>query len=274
MKNYNKILEAINRGIQLALDDFEEAEVQNIKSKQIQNKDYTKEYIDLMEEAIDLGLPSGTLWGKYNLGVDQNQLFKASDWYGDYYAWGELEPNKTNKRGKFYFDWSNYKYGKDHNALTKYCNMSKNGLNGFTDNLSELLPEDDAAYQNKKFHNYKFHIPSKEQFEELLNYTKNYWVNNYDPNKTIHNPKDDGGIQGLNGRVFEGKNENQLFIPAAGYCDGTVIYNVGYSCFTWSSSLCLLFPFCVYYMNFDSDSINVYGNSRHYGYNVRPVIKL
>ena len=28
MKNYNKILEAVNRGIQLALDDFEDDEAQ------------------------------------------------------------------------------------------------------------------------------------------------------------------------------------------------------------------------------------------------------
>ena len=87
MKNYNKILEAVNRGIQLALDDFDDDEVQNIKSKQIQNRDYTKEYLDLMkDEVVDLGLPSKTLWCKYNLGVNQNQLSIASDWYGDYYA--------------------------------------------------------------------------------------------------------------------------------------------------------------------------------------------
>ena len=33
MKLTNKILEAVNRGIQLALDDFDDDEVQNIKSK-------------------------------------------------------------------------------------------------------------------------------------------------------------------------------------------------------------------------------------------------
>ena len=68
MKNYNKILEAINKGIQLALDDFDDEEqVQNVKSKQVQNRDYTKEYLDLMKVVVDLGLPSGTLWCKYNL---------------------------------------------------------------------------------------------------------------------------------------------------------------------------------------------------------------
>ena len=50
MKNYNKILEAINNGIQLALDDFDDEEqVQNIKSKQVQNRDYTKEYLEWTE---------------------------------------------------------------------------------------------------------------------------------------------------------------------------------------------------------------------------------
>ena len=50
MKNYNKILEAVNRGIKLALDDFDDEEiVQNIKSKQVQNRDYTKEYLDFYD---------------------------------------------------------------------------------------------------------------------------------------------------------------------------------------------------------------------------------
>ena len=86
MKNYNKILEAVNRGIQLALDDFnDEVQVQNVKSKQIQNRDYTKEYLDLLSDVVvDLGLPSGTLWCKYNLDVDPNQLSKAEDWCGNY----------------------------------------------------------------------------------------------------------------------------------------------------------------------------------------------
>ena len=50
MKNYIKILEAVNRGIKLALDDFDDEEqVQNVKSKQVQNRDYTKEYLDFYD---------------------------------------------------------------------------------------------------------------------------------------------------------------------------------------------------------------------------------
>ena len=260
MKNYNKILEAINRGINLALDDFDDEEqVQNIKSKQILNRDYTKEYLDLLrDEVVDLGLPSGTLWCKYNLDVNQNQLSKVEDWYGSYYAWGELEPNKKE------YDWNNYKFIHT-DGLSKYNKK---------DNLTELLPEDDAAYQNKKFYNFKFHIPTEEQCKELIKYTNNYWVRNYDLNKNIHNPEDDGGILGLNGRVFEGKNGNQMFIPAAGSCDKTHIQGIGTYCYLWSSSLNLVFYNNAYHLNFNSDNIGKYISNRYFGNNIRPVINL
>ena len=268
MKNYNKILEAINRGIQLALDDFDDEEqVQHVKSKQVYNRDYTKEYLDLMKEVVDLGLPSGTLWCKYNLGVNQNQLAKAEDWYGNYYAWGELQGNKP------IYKLDNYKFGNDYRELTKYCNNPKYGLNSFTDNLTELLPEDDVAYQNKKLYNFKFHIPTKEQCEELLKYTKNYWINNYDPSKTEHNSDDDEGIQGLNGRVFEGKNGNQLFIPAAGCRYGSYINNAGSYCRLWSSSLLLSSPYSAYYLYFSSGIIYMSNHGdRFIGYSVCPVL--
>ena len=38
-------------------------------------------------EYVDLGLPSGTLWATCNVGAD------TPEGYGDYFAWGEIEPN-------------------------------------------------------------------------------------------------------------------------------------------------------------------------------------
>ena len=279
MKTYKQILEAINRGIQLALDDFDDDEpVQNIKSKQVQNRDYTKEYLDLMNDVVDLGLPSKSLWSKYNLGVNPNQLIIPEDWYGDCYAWGEIEPNKTDKDGAICFDWSNYKYGNLSNKstkyrLTKYCSDPDYGLKHFKDNLTELLPEDDAAYQNKKLHKFKFHIPTKEQFEELIKYTNNYWVNNYDSNKLKHNPEDDGGVQGLNGYMFEGKNGNQLFIPATSYCNSYKINNDTEG-LLWASSLNFLFPNNAYSLWFKANYIRTGSMYRCVGLPIRPVINL
>ena len=214
MKNYKQILEAINKGIQLALDDYQDIEPNSSISSTndvIDTEDVIQKQIDLMKETVDLGLPSGTLWCKYNLGVNPNQLTKPENWYGDYYAWGELKPNKT-FRDFTYFYYDNYKwYDKQTTKYTKYNEQ---------DNLVQLLPEDDAAYQNKHVGNYKCHIPTKEQCEELINYTKKYWVKNYDPNKTVHNPEDDKGIYDLNGTLFISKiNNAELFIPDASYHD-------------------------------------------------------
>ena len=81
MKKYKQILEAVSRGIQLALDDFDDEEqVQNVKSKQVNHRDYSKEYLDLLrDEVVDLDLPSRSLWCKYNLGVDPTKLLSPED---------------------------------------------------------------------------------------------------------------------------------------------------------------------------------------------------
>lgn len=49
----------------------------------------------ILEDVIDLGLPSGTLWAKRNIvhdgGTGFNNMFVSSDYeYGSYYAWGEV----------------------------------------------------------------------------------------------------------------------------------------------------------------------------------------
>ena len=185
MKNYNKIIEAVNRGIQLALDDFDDEQVQNVKSKQVQNRDYTKEYLDFIKDVVDLGLPSETGWFKYNLGTDYKKLNEnpsdsiPEDWYGIPYAWGKIKTQM----------------------------VFINGTNNIGLKLSELTPEYDVAYQN--MHHYAqfyFHMPTKEQFEELLKYTENKPIKNYK------------NIIGLNGLELTSKiNGNKLFLPASGY---------------------------------------------------------
>ena len=280
MKSYKQILEAINKGIKFALDDFDDEELKGQVNSKVKHRGGWNEYLDLMKEVVDLGLPSGTLWCKYNLDVNPNQLSKPENWYGKYYAWGELEGNKTDEDGIICFNYNNYKFEKNF-GLTKYCNDPEYGLNGFTDNLTQLLPEDDAAYQNKHIGNYKFYIPTKEQCMELINYTNSYWVKNYDPNKLVHNPKDDGGIYGLDGGIFEGKNGNQLFIPAAGTRQGLCQYNVGLCGRLWSSSLYLKNCIHAFSLSFDSNIITIYSDERTNGYeermdgfNIRPVLNL
>ena len=150
----------------------------------------------LHNQFVDLGLPSGTIWCKYNLGVDFNKLDKAKYWFGKYYAWGETF-------SKSYYDQRKYKYGHKYNYYLKYCNDAKFGK---IDNLNVLELEDDAAYVNKPFEkiNIDVCIPSVQQFKELLSNTKHYWIRDYQD------------IQGLDGCQLDGNNGNSIFLPAGG----------------------------------------------------------
>ena len=196
MKNYKQILEAINRGLQMALDDFDDEEqVQNIKSKQVQNRDYIFEEIN---NFVDLGLPSGTLWNAYNLGVDPNHLDQYQYWNGGYYQWGESEPafNQLTDneiiKNKF-LAVIKQKYLYDYNT----------GKKGFR----VIQPEDDPV--SILYKSEKYHIPSEEQFEELKNNTTKRFVKNYK------------NVQQLDGLLLTGKNGKEIFFPANGFIENT-----------------------------------------------------
>ena len=155
---------------------------------------------------VDLGLPSGTLWATCNVGADNPED------YGDYFAWGETQPKDT-------YNWSTYQYcNGSSSTLTKYCNNSSYGYNGFTDNLTTLLPEDDAVTANWGA---DWRMPTKEEWQELYQNTTHTW--------TTQN--------GVNGRLFTASNGNSLFLPAAGYRNYSNLGNAGSYGYYWSSSL-------------------------------------
>ena len=144
------------------------------------------EEIIINHDYVDLGLPSGTLWATCNVGAN------SPEEYGDYFAWGETQP-KTD------YDWSTYQYCNGNaNTLTKYCNKSEYGYNGYTDDLNTLLLEDDAANVNWGS---DWHIPSKADWEELIINTNASWMT----------------INGIRGVLLTASNGNNIFLPAAGY---------------------------------------------------------
>ena len=84
---------------------------------------------------------------------------------------------------------------------------------------------------------------------------------------------DDGGIQGLNGTIFEGNNGVQMFIPATGFYNCSDECWNGTGCCSWSSSLGLRQD-TAYYLNFNSINIRLFTVDRYYGFTIRPVINL
>ena len=192
---------------------------------------------------VDLGLPSGTLWATCNIGAS------SPEDYGNYIAWGEMSTKST-------YDWSTYKWCKGSvRTLTKYCNNSNFGNNGFTDNKTELDPEDDAAYVNWGS---DWRMPSLEQFEELINssYTTTEW--------TTQN--------GVKGRLItSNSNGNSVFLPAAGYRDGSSLSGAGSEGDYWSRTLLESGPRSARGLYFYSSFISMDGIPRCNGRSVRPV---
>ena len=187
MKNYNKILEAVNRGIKFALDDFEEQDdLQGQSNSKVSHVHGTNEWLDAMEQFIDLGLPSGNLWCKYNLGASVSKMKDIShaervDYIGGFYAWGEIEERFNNfTRQAYKFNYSEF-------------------------NSKNLSLQNDAAYVSNNYP-FKIYMPSYDDYNELKNNTTLDFKENYN------------GVEGLNGIVYKSNiNDNEIFIPNISY---------------------------------------------------------
>ena len=200
-----------------------------------------KEKVD--NDWVDFGLPSGLLWATRNVGAS------SPEDYGDYFAWGETQPKEV-------YSWSTYRYCNGaYYELTKYCDNSIYGYNGFTDNLTMLQPSDDAATANWGV---GARTPTEAEWDELIRHTTSQW--------TTRN--------GVNGMLLTSSNGNSLFLPAAGYRWGSSLYSLyhaGSRGYYWSSSLDTDNPGRAWDFHFTSGYQGVYRDGRDYGFTVRAV---
>ena len=187
-------------------------------------------------EYIDLGL--SVKWATCNVGAT-----KPED-YGDYFAWGETQP-------KDYYDWSTYKWCRgSENTHTKYCT---NSYYGTVDNKTVLDLSDDAARANWGG---SWRMPTTEEQQELINNCSWIWTNQ----------------NGVTGYKVVSYNGNSIFLPAAGYCNDSSLFNVGSYGYYWSSSLNTANPYGACYSLLKSSNVNYFGSFRRcYGVSVRPV---
>ena len=191
----------------IEIDDNENFEDTSKFSKScietISQIDFYKKY-----QVVDMGLPSKTLWSKYNVGVDILKLDNNMDWFGLLYAWGESKHKPTYLIENYeYFKIERIDESASRTVKTKY---SKN------DELTHLELQDDVAYKLNNFST----IPTKDQYKELFNYVDEVWVKNYNE------------INGLNGILLTSRiNKNTLFFPATKYVSGS------YICKYWTADL-------------------------------------
>lgn len=192
-------------------------------------------------EYVDLGLPSGNLWAKCNLGASSPEA------YGDYYAWGEVEP----KQEYTYPNHKWYKEGAPSQGFTKYNNE---------DGKLTLEDEDDAVIQ--KIGN-GWRTPTLADFRELTN-QKLTTIK-----KTTLN-----GVAGY--QITSKKNKKSIFIPCAGFKqDKPQTREISSS---EEVAICMTNLRCIddkvfnaWSFAFQDDRIASYGKRRPDGISVRPV---
>ena len=190
---------------------------------------------------VDLGLPSGNLWAECNLGASSPEA------YGDYYAWGEVEP----KQEYTYPNHKWYKEGAPSLGFTKYNNE---------DGKLTLEDEDDAVIQ--KLGN-GWRTPTLADFRELTNQKLTTLK------KTTLN-----GVVGY--QITSKKNKKSIFIPCAGFKqDKPQTREISSS---EEVAICMTNLRCIDYKVFNAwsfafqdDRIARYGKRRPDGISVRPV---
>ena len=132
---------------------------------------------------VDLGLPSGTLWAKCNLGA------ATETDYGDYFMWGSTTPDN-----KHTCNWANTPFNNGSKTFNStYFNTYKSE---WMDSSNNLKPEFDAAY---KATNGIARMPTNIEWDELINNTTGASAT----------------INGVNGYKFTSKTDESkyIFIP-------------------------------------------------------------
>ena len=191
---------------------------------------------------VDLGLPSGNLWAECNLGAS------SPEQYGDYYAWGEVEPKQEYTKSNH--KW--YKEGAPSQGFTKYNNE---------DGKLTLEDEDDAVIQ--KIGN-GWRTPTLADFRELTN--QKYTT----IEKTTLN-----GVAGY--QITSKKNKKSIFIPFAGFKNSEKPQTRAISD-DESVAVCMTnlrridnMVYNAWTFAFQQDRIGRYGKRRPDGISIRPV---
>lgn len=170
-------------------------------------------------------------WATMNVGA------LKPEGYGHYFAWGEIY-SKTE------YSWATYKDNPsgDGKTFTKYATNKKTVLD----------PEDDVAHV-KWGGNWR--MPTEAERDELCTNCTWTWT-------TQH---------GVDGFSVKGPNGKSIFLPAAGFYNGTNLNNAGSWGRYWLSSLNASDSSGAYYLSFYSDYVSRNSNARYCGRSVRPV---
>lgn len=197
--------------------------------------------------AVDLGLPSGTMWANMNVGAEHPED------YGLFFAWGETTGYGTDTSDGYTFDWAGYKWcAGSYFDIVKYCTKRDYGIK---DDKIVLELDDDAAHVNWGG---DWRMPTYEEMKELLDYTTN-------------EPTTLNGVDGI--KFTSNVNGNSIFLPVAGYRENNNLFYSGFKGYYWTSTLVEGSPKWAYALFTNKLGSECYGYYRTNGQSIRPVTK-
>ena len=186
---------------------------------------------------------AGKKWATMNIGAT-----KPKD-YGEYFAWGETTGHKANSaktgfENDYRFDWSHTPFN---NGQSDYDETYFNSVKDTECPGGILALKNDAANVNWGG---SWRMPTDAEFEALC---------------AIDKAWDDS----KKGYTF-GVSPAQIFLPAAGFGNGSVMSDAGVSGYYWSSSLDTDYPDYAYVLYFSNGNVNSSSSFRYSGQSVRP----
>lgn len=202
---------------------------------------------------VDMGLPSGLRWAKYNIDVTTDNGFAASEeGYGSHFSWGNPEGyNPVDGSYANVHDWGTWDNSKNSDG-TGYLPTSIYGQTAgcaITANISASI---DMARINLGS---PWRLPTTNEFKELYDNSTWTWTTQNSVNGYL---------------VTSNVNSKTLFFPAAGYGDGTSLYSRGSYGYYWSSSFYSAVHARRLYFNSSTVSPQD-GSYRYHGFSVRAV---
>lgn len=194
MKDYIKKFETAVSSDQYAINDIPfltaiatdpvQALACNEEGKKLINRNGVVSVFPPYIELVNLGLSSGTLWAKHNVGANvETEL-------GGLYAWGELSTKET-------YAWENYTFRTSGTTAEDVVLSKYND----TDNKTVLEDVDNVAK-----YIYDIDIPSYDDLIELENECTREWTT----------------INGVAGIKYTGPNTNYIFFPGGLIYNGVI----------------------------------------------------
>ena len=190
--------------------------------------------------AVDLGL--SVKWASCNLGASKPEE------YGKYYAWAGTTGYASSESHDF--SWAN----------TPYCNDPSNPTNSsswgrYNTGDATLESSDDAATVNLGG---SWRMPTHAEWQELNDNCTWTWISQ----------------NGINGYEVSASNGNSIFLPAAGYRNGTSSILVGSYYSYWSSQVHSIDVSRAWFIDIYSGYRNPDNSTYRYdGLSVRPVCR-